>query len=168
MTANLKVDHLQQQIPEYRHVAACSLFSHSSVYVHRAVCFPSTVTMTSFTVAMDKVQPQFSNLYWADQQHSTSEEPCHHWQCLSACRWILLKCSFFSTFHKLNDLDCPLTIAHCSTQWTCLFDKEKSVCFFPFLLCVTFVALLFFQLRTQAAQEDEPRVKERLLMPETY
>lgn len=46
--------------------------------------------------------------------------------------------------------------------------KKKSVCFFPFLLCVTFVALLFFQLRTQAAQEDEPRVKERLLMPETY
>lgn len=86
--------------------------------------------MTSFTVAMDKVQPQFSNLYWADQQHSTSEEPCHHWRCLSACRWILLKCSFFSTFHKLNDLDCPLTIAHCSTQWICLFDKEKSV-FFP-------------------------------------
>lgn len=60
VTTNLKQLH---QIPEYRHRAASSLLGHSSVYVHQAACFPSTLTMASFILPMDKVQPQFSNLY---------------------------------------------------------------------------------------------------------
>lgn len=51
--------------------------------------------MSSFIAAVDKVQPQFSNLSAADQQGSTSEGPFHHWQFLSAAWWILAENSSF-------------------------------------------------------------------------
>lgn len=67
-TAKLNLEQLQQHIPEDRqHQKASSVLGHSPVYVHQAVCFPSILTMASFILAMDQVQPQFSNLFWADQ-----------------------------------------------------------------------------------------------------
>lgn len=63
-TAKLNLEQLQQHIPEDRqHQTASSVLGHSSVYVHQAACFSSILTMASFILAMDQVQPQFSNLF---------------------------------------------------------------------------------------------------------
>lgn len=146
VTTKLNLEQLQQQIPEYRHQAASSLFGHSSVYVNQAACFPSTLTMASFILAMDKVQPQFSNLYWADQQHSTSEGPCRCWRCLPACRHVLLKFSVFSSpyslFHKLNDLDCHLLLLQTvAASKHVVFDQ--GITYLHVLCCVTLFSLSF-------------------------
>lgn len=54
-----------------------SLFGPSAVYVHqvRVVCFPSTLTMSSFILEMNPVQRHVSNMHQFEQQHSTSEVP---------------------------------------------------------------------------------------------
>lgn len=66
VTTKLSLEQSRQQIPaEWQHGADTSVFGHGSVYVHKAACFPSTVTMVSFIFAVDQVQPQFSNLSWA-------------------------------------------------------------------------------------------------------
>lgn len=69
LTAKLNLEQLQQHIPEdRRHQTASSVPGHISVYVRQAACFPSILTMAPFILVMDQVQePQFSNLFWADQ-----------------------------------------------------------------------------------------------------
>ena len=107
--------------------------------------------MASFILAVDKVQSQFSNLYWADQQHGTSEGPCRRGRCLPACWRILLKfsvCVFFHPVVPVSQTWWPwirhLIYCPCSGQETCLSDQEiNCLCsFFFFFLCYILSACL--------------------------
>lgn len=69
---------------EFLNVGMRQLVLGSFASVQRAPCFPRTATMSSFTGAVDKVQPQFPNLSAAEQQGPTNDGPFGHWQCLSA------------------------------------------------------------------------------------
>lgn len=113
--------------------------------------------------------------------NNTTQERGHEhcWPCLPACGHVLWKSTvpkypFNKPISQTNWpwfslYCCTTTVQLCQQANMFIWSVDNISVFFP---CATllslYLTLVFFQLKTRAAQEDKPRAKERLLMPETY